>query len=77
MASWNWEMNLLEEPCPGLNQKKLAMATKGKVSTMVCFANIEEVVGNHIVNAIAFDKLKATVMETTSMEERVTRRVEK
>jgi hypothetical protein len=39
MASLNWEMNL-EEPCLGLNQKNVAMATKGKVSVMVCFLSI-------------------------------------
>jgi hypothetical protein len=50
----------LEEPCPGLEQKDVAMATKGKLSMIICFVNMEEVMGNHIVNAIAFDKLKAT-----------------
>ena len=39
MARSNWGMNL-EEPCLGLNQKNVAMATKGKVSVMVCFLSI-------------------------------------
>jgi hypothetical protein len=80
MASWNWEINL-EEPCLGLKQKNVAMATKGKMSVMVCYATMEEVVEKHIVKAIDLDKIKATVMETIlktqPMEERVTRRVEK
>jgi hypothetical protein len=40
------------------------MATKGKVSAMVCFASMEGVVGKHIVNAIELAEIKATVMET-------------
>jgi hypothetical protein len=81
MASWNWEMNL-DEPCPGLNQKNVAMATKGKVSVMICSATMEEVVGKHTVGAVELeDKIKATVMETILknklMEERVAGREEK
>jgi hypothetical protein len=56
-TSWNWEMNL-EEPCLGLNQRNVATATKGKVSAMVCFATLEEVVGKEIMDATELDKIK-------------------
>ncbi len=43
--------------------ENVAIATKGKVSTMVCFGTMEEVVRKHIVNAINLEEIKATVME--------------
>ena len=79
MTRLNWEMNL-EEPCQGLIIEDVAMAMKRKVSAMICFATMKEVVGNHIVNAIDFDEIKATVMETIlknkSMQERKMETVE-
>jgi hypothetical protein len=80
MARSNWGMNL-KEPCQGMSKKDVAMAMKRKVSAMVCFGLMKEVVGNHIVNAIDFDEIKAAAMKTilknNLTQERVTERVEK
>jgi hypothetical protein len=63
MARLNWEMNL-EEPCEGMVKEDVAMATKKTVSAVICFWTMKEVVGNHIVNLIDFDKIMAAAMET-------------
>jgi hypothetical protein len=58
-----------------------AMAMMKKVSAMICFGNMKEVVGNHIVNLIDFDEIMAAAMETILknklMQERVLERMEK
>jgi hypothetical protein len=80
MARSNWEMNL-EEPCEGMVKEDVAMAMKKKISAMICFGTMKEVIGNHIVNAIDFDEIKATAMatilKTKSMQKRVSEMVEK
>jgi hypothetical protein len=79
MAKSNWELKL-EEPCEGMVKEDVAMAMKKKVSAMICFGTLKEVVGNHIVNAIDFDEIKATAMATIlknkSMQERMSEMVE-
>jgi hypothetical protein len=63
MARSKWEMDL-DKPSEGILKEDVAMAMKKKVSAMICFATIEEVVGNHIVNSIDFDEILATTRET-------------
>jgi hypothetical protein len=54
---------------------------KKAVSSMICFGTMKEVVGNHIVNSINFDKIMAvaleTIMKNKLMQEQVSQRVEK
>ncbi len=80
MARSNWEMNL-EEPCEGMVKEDVAMAMKKKISAMICFGTMKEVMGNHIVNSIDFDEIKATAMatilKTKLMQKRVSEMVEK
>jgi hypothetical protein len=68
MARLTWEM-LLEEPCGGMVKEDvaMAMAMKKKVSLMICYGTMKEVVVNHIVNAIDFDEIKSTAMATISV----------
>jgi hypothetical protein len=70
----------LEEPCEGMVKEDVAMATKKKVSLMICFGTMKEVVGNHIVNAIDFDEIKSTAMviilKNKAMQVRVSETVE-
>jgi hypothetical protein len=70
----------LEEPCEGMVKEDVAMAMKKKVSAMICFGTMKEVVGNHVVNAINFDEIKSTAMATVlknkSMQVRVSETVE-
>jgi hypothetical protein len=63
MARSTWEI-LLEEPCEGMVKEDVAMTLKKKVSGMISFGAMKEVVGNHIVNAIDFDDIKSTAMAT-------------
>jgi hypothetical protein len=63
IASWNWEIDL-EESCPGIKKTNVAMAIKTKVSSMVCFETVREVVKKDIVNAVNFEEIKAPVIET-------------
>jgi hypothetical protein len=63
IASWNWEIDL-DKPCPGINKTNVAMAMKRKVSVMVCFETMQEVVGKDIADAVNFEEIKATVIET-------------
>jgi hypothetical protein len=81
MAKSNWEMSL-EEPCEGMVKEDVsAMAMKKTVSAMICIGTIKEVVENHIVNLIDFDKIMAggleTIMKNKLMQERVSERMEK
>jgi hypothetical protein len=79
MAGSSWDMNL-EEPFEGMSKEDVVMAMKRKVSAMICWGTMKEVVGNHIVNAIDFDEIKSAAMETILKnklrQERVTERVE-
>ena len=59
LARSSCEMNL-EEPCEGMSKEDVAMAMKRKVSEMIYFATMKEVVGN----AIDSDEIKVTAMET-------------
>ena len=63
MARSKWEMHL-DKACGGLSKEDVAMAMKKEVSAMICFGLMKEVLGNHIVNAIDFDEIKATAMKT-------------
>jgi hypothetical protein len=80
MARSKWEV-YLDKPCGGLSKKDVAMAMKKEVSAMICFGLVRDVVGNHIVNGIDFDEIKARAMKTILInnlaQERVTERVEK
>ncbi len=80
MARSKWEMHL-DKACGGLSKEDVAMAMKKEVSAMICFGLMKEVLGNHIVNAIDFDEIKATAMKTISRnnlaQDGVTERVEK
>ena len=62
-------------------KEDVAMAMKKKISAMICFGTMKEVMGSHIVNAIDFDDIKSTAMATIlknkSMQKRVLEMVEK
>ena len=61
IASWSWEINM-EGLCPA--------AMKRKVSTLVCFENMREVVRKDIVNAVNFEEIE-TIMKNQAMGEEV------
>jgi hypothetical protein len=42
----------------------VAMVTKTKVSSMVCFETVQEMERKDIVNAVNFEEIKATEIET-------------
>jgi hypothetical protein len=71
----------LEEPCEGMVKEDVAMTMKKKVSAMICFGTMKEVVGNHNVNSIDFDEIMAaateTILKNKLMQEIVSERVEK
>jgi hypothetical protein len=80
MTRSKWEMNV-DKPCEGIIKEDVAMAMKKKVSAMICFETMKEVVGNHIVNLIDSDEILARAMETILKsklrQERAVERVEK
>jgi hypothetical protein len=80
MARSKWEMDLVK-PCEGVIKEDVAMAMKKRVSAMICFGTMKEVVGKNIVNLIDFDEILATAMETILnnklRQERVMEQVEK
>jgi hypothetical protein len=69
IASWSWEINM-EGLCPGLNKNNLEAAMKRKVSALVCFENMREVVGKDIANAVNFEEIE-TIMKNQAMGEEV------
>ena len=80
MAGSKWEMDL-KGASEGILKEDVAMAMKKKVSAMICFATMKEVVGNHIVNSISVDEILAktteTILDNKLRQERVLEGVEK
>ena len=69
IASWSWEINM-EGLSTGVNNNNLGAAMKRKVSALVCFENMREVVGKDIANAVNFEEIE-TIMKNQAMGEEV------
>ena len=69
IASWSWEINM-EGLSTGVNKNNLGAAMKRKVSALVCFENMREVVGKDIANAVNFEEIE-TIMKNQAMGEEV------